>query len=66
MASDFRERLDSWLPRLGGPGYKGFADRDRAVAEMRAAGADRLFPLLIPMLTDPEPEARCTACEAIL
>jgi HEAT repeat protein len=33
---------------------------------MRAEGADRLFPLLVPMLTSADPEARCTACEAVL
>ena len=59
------DRLDAWLARLGGPGFVGFEDRDAAVAEMRAAGADALFPLLLPMLAG-DAEARCTACEAIL
>jgi HEAT repeat protein len=58
--------LDGWLARLGGPGFKGRDDRNMAVAEMRAEGADRLFPLLAPMLTNPDPEARCTACAAVL
>jgi HEAT repeat protein len=66
MGGELQARLDGWLARLGGPDFKGFEDRDRAVAEMRAAGADRLFPLLVPMLTDPDVEARCTACEALL
>lgn len=66
MDSDDRTQLDGWLARLGGPGFKGFEDRDQAVAEMRAEGADKLFPLLVPMLTDPDLEVRCTACEALL
>jgi HEAT repeat protein len=33
---------------------------------MRGEGAERLFPLLVPMLTGPDPEGRCTACEAVL
>src|SRR5262245_40198656 len=60
-----QNQLDAWLARLGGPGFTGFEDRDRAVAAMRDAGADALFPLLTPMLSG-DPEARCTACEAIL
>ena len=39
---------------------------DRAVDEMRAVGAELLFPLLVPMLADPELEVRCNICEAIL
>ena len=64
--SEGRELLEGWLALLDGPGYKGRVARDRAVAEMRAAGADRLFPLLVPMLTGPDPKARCKACEAVL
>ena len=33
--------------------------------EIRAAGVDRLFPLLIPMLSDPAPEVRCSACDVL-
>jgi hypothetical protein len=66
VPSDDRNRLDGWLALLGGPGYQGCEARDQAVAEMRTAGAGRLFPLLGPMLTDPDPEARCIACEAVL
>lgn len=58
-------QLDAWLARLGGPGYKGRDDQKQAVAEMRAVGADALFPLLTPMLTGDE-RSRCQACEAIL
>ena len=65
---DDRKRLDEWLARLGGPGVRPQTpeERERAVAEMRAAGADRLFPLLVPILTGPDSEARCAACEAVL
>ena len=41
------------------------AGRDAAFAEMRAAGADALFPLLVPMLAG-DAEARCTACNVVL
>ncbi len=58
-------QLDVWLARLDGPGYKGRDDQKQAVAEMRALGADVLFPLLTPMLTGDE-EARCQCCKALL
>src|SRR5262245_46420133 len=35
-----QKRLDAWLARLGGPDFKGFEDRAKAVAEMRAVGTD--------------------------
>ena len=66
MDSNDRNRLNGWLGRLGGPGFKGSADRNQAVAELRADGADKLFPLLIPMLADLDLEGRCSACGAIL
>ncbi len=65
ISSDDQSRLAGWLARLGGPGYKGSEDRDRAVVEMRAEGASRLLPQLIP-LTGDDLETRCQACEAIL
>ena len=66
---DDRQRLDRWLSLIRGPALIGPADvvfprRARAIAEMHAAGADRLFPLLRPMLSDPDPAARFAACEA--
>src|SRR5262249_20723671 len=61
-----RNRLDAWLARLGGPGFRSLDDRNRAVAEVRAAGADAIFPLLIPMLADINPAARSKPCEAVL
>jgi HEAT repeat protein len=60
-----RDQLEQWLARLGGPDYKGSDDRNQAVAEMRAVGADVLFPVLTRMLMGDE-ESRCKACEAIL
>jgi hypothetical protein len=60
-----QNQLDAWLVRLGRPGYNGSDDRKQAVTEMRAAGADALFPLLTPMLHGDE-VSRCKACEAIL
>ncbi|MGO9921288.1 MAG: HEAT repeat domain-containing protein [Isosphaeraceae bacterium] len=63
---DDASQLNGWLALLGGPGYRDREARDWAVAQLRATGADRLFPLLIPMLDDPDPEVRCTACEAVL
>ncbi|MEX0717334.1 MAG: hypothetical protein WD066_12140 [Planctomycetaceae bacterium] len=53
---DDRGRLEAWLALLRGPGYLGRDEREGAVAEMRAAGVERLFPLLVPMLTDRDPE----------
>src|SRR5262249_32077284 len=50
----------------GGEGYQGPDARDRAIADLRAAGADRLFPLLAALLSHSDPEMRCQACEAIV
>ena len=66
MGAIDRSQLDAWLARLGGPGFQSFDDRDRAVGEMRAAGRDAVLSTLVPLLTDDDPEVRCTACEAVL
>jgi HEAT repeat protein len=58
--------LDAWLARLGGSRFRSLDDRSRAVVEMRAAGTDAIFPLLIRMLVDADPDARSVACEAVL
>jgi HEAT repeat protein len=68
--SDDRQRLDRWLSLIRGPALIGPADmvfprRAQAIAEMQAAGAERLFPLLKPMLSDPDPPVRLAACEAL-
>lgn len=66
IQNDDLKNLRQWLALFNGPGYQGLQARDRAVAEMRAVGADRLFPLLGTMLHDSDVNLRCTACEAIL
>jgi HEAT repeat protein len=55
--------VKEWLSRLYGRGPE---TRKLTIAEMRAAGAERLFPFLAPMLADPDPEVRCLVCEAVL
>lgn len=68
--TDDRQRLDRWLslirgPELIGPMAEVWPRRAAAIGEMRAAGADRLFPLLGPMLSNPDPAVRLVACEAV-
>jgi HEAT repeat protein len=58
--------LKRWLALLGGEGWQGREARDRAVAEMRAVGAERLLPSLTALLREPAVEVRCSASEAIL
>ena len=77
MATIDQNQLDALLVRLRViPRFADFenfeaafaavaAERAAAVAEMRAAGADALFPLLVPMLAG-DAAARSTACEVIL
>jgi HEAT repeat protein len=66
--NDDTKRVDEWLAGFGGRVARPQTpeERKRAIAEMCAAGADRLFPLLVPVLMGPDPEARCAACEAVL
>jgi HEAT repeat protein len=66
--NDDVKRLEEWLAGFGGPVGRPQTPEERkwAMAEMCAAGADRMFPLLVPVLTGPDPEARCAACEAVL
>ncbi len=66
MGAIDRTQLEAWLARLGGPGYRGSDDRDRAIAEMCAAGTEAVFSLLIPMFNDDDLVARSTACAAVL
>lgn len=77
MVSVDQNQLDVWLARLRWrPNFADFpnvdgafaairAEREAAFAAMTDAGADALFPLLIPMLTG-DPEARCTACQILM
>lgn len=61
------KKLQAWLSILvGGSESEGTDARERAVVEMQAMGAERLFPLLAPLLSGDDPEARCLACEAAL
>src|SRR5687767_13449121 len=62
------EQLIKWLQLFGGPGYKRPEARDRAIEEMRAVGADKLFPLLISRISDPNTNIniRCQASRALL
>jgi HEAT repeat protein len=66
MEGDTPRRLADWLARFGGPGFRDFEDQQQAIAEMRAAGTEELFLLLVPMLADRDPEVRCTGCTAVL
>jgi HEAT repeat protein len=60
-------RLQQWFRLLYyGEGFQGSEARERALTEMRDAGAKRLFPLLVPMLGDHDCDVRCKACHAIL
>lgn len=56
--SDLSKQLDEWLALLTGSGWKGDEECRRAVRELREAGPDRLFPLLVPRLNSPDPEVR--------
>ena len=64
--NDDAQRLVEWLGYFGGPVARPQSreQRKRLMAEMCAAGADRMFPLLSPVLTGPDSELRCAACEA--
>ena len=60
-----RSQLEGWLARLTIPGFKSFEDKAQAVEEIRAAGAEAVFPLLLPMLADSDPEIRCKPCTVL-
>jgi HEAT repeat protein len=57
------ERLHDLMVCLDGPGFRGYPDRDAAVAELRALG-DALHPALAEALRHPEPFQRCLAGNA--
>ena len=61
-------RLADWLGYFGGPVERPQSpqERKRLMAEMCAAGAERMFPLIAEVLTGADPEARCAACELVL
>lgn len=66
MDNQEEQCLERWLALFQGPGFRGQKARDQAIAEMQAAGSDRLFPLLRERLADPDPEVRCVAIQAAL
>ena len=63
-----QEQLMNWLELFGGPRSKGQEARDHALDEMRAIGADKLFPPLMSLINDPnvELDTRCQATRAVL
>jgi hypothetical protein len=72
VAAVDQAKVDAWLACFLGPRYKGPSNRkqylaqmEAAVAEMRAVGADVLFPLLGPMLAV-EGNSWMTVLEVIL
>jgi HEAT repeat protein len=60
------EQLAGWLDAINRPTLEDAGRRDRVIAEMRSAGVDNVFPLLIDRLKDVDPEARCDAITALL
>lgn len=65
---DHSERIVQWLQLFGGPESKGQQARDRAVEEMRAIGAEKLFPLLVAKIdnANTDIDTRCQASRALL
>jgi HEAT repeat protein len=60
------EQLARWLDAINRPTFDDDSCRDRAIAEMRAAEVDMVFPLLADPLKDADPEIRCDAITALL
>jgi len=60
------EQLARWLDAINRPMLGEAGCRERAVEEMRAAGVDRVFPLLCERLAAADPEARCEAITALV
>ncbi len=59
------DQVDRWLRLLGGPGWEGPEERRRAVRELREAGTETVFPLLMARLSDPDLNVRGAAIEAL-
>ena len=62
----FEEDVQKYLDLLIGPRYKSYKAQKDAVAELQKIGANRLFPLLIPMLDSQTLLIRAQATRAIL
>jgi HEAT repeat protein len=60
------EQVARWLEAINRPTFGDDGCRERAVAEMRAAGVDNVFPLLIDRLGAADPEARCDTITALV
>ncbi|MFO0881092.1 MAG: HEAT repeat domain-containing protein [Gemmataceae bacterium] len=60
------EQLDQWLEAICRPGFGDRSRRERAVAAMRAAGGEEVFPLLVSRLASADPEARCEAITGLV
>jgi HEAT repeat protein len=62
----FEEHVQKYLDLLIGPQYKSYEAQKDAVAELQKIGANRLYPLLIPMLDSHALLIRLQASRAIL
>jgi HEAT repeat protein len=60
------DQLPRLLDAINRPTFGDDGCRDRAVAEMRAAGVDEVLPLLSERLKAADPEARCDAITALV
>ncbi|MDY3558526.1 HEAT repeat domain-containing protein [Gemmata sp. JC673] len=60
------EQLDEWLAAIGRPTFGDDGCRDRAIAAMRAAGVDAVFPLLVGRLVSVDAQVRCDAITGML
>lgn len=65
MESLSRQDIDKWLEDLYLP-EDGGSPRERAVAEMREAGIEHVFPQLSERLKSPDAEIRCRAIGAMV
>jgi hypothetical protein len=59
------EHLDRLLEVINRPTFGEDGCRERALAEMRATGVDKMFPLLCERLKAIDPEARCHTITAL-
>ncbi|HKA55442.1 MAG TPA: HEAT repeat domain-containing protein, partial [Candidatus Binatia bacterium] len=60
------EQLARLLEAINRPTFGDDGCRQRAVAEMHAAGVDKVFPLLSERLKAADPETRCDAITALI
>lgn len=60
------QQFDQWLNAICRPAVGDDGCRDRAVAAMKAAGVDVVFPQLADRLSSADPEARCEAITGLL